>query len=101
MLQIVGCRLLKYCVAALFLGTLAIAGTDENKPAIQVEYSSRSAFMTVKIAETSTLAAVLREVCVKSEARCEGIQQLTQPVSASQFGGSWAEVVSKLMEGTR
>ena len=91
-------------VLAYVLITPAAWAGEPGPAGVIIDY--HAPFVTVRVTQTTSLYAVLEKFCQHTQAHCEITSELAeaaaeQLVSPMTVEGTWAEVVTKLMEGRK
>lgn len=68
------------------------------QPDVTVEL--QNSIYTIRVNHAAPLSAVLEKFCKKSSTDCEGQPSVDTLVAPGTISGAWAEVISKLLEGT-
>jgi hypothetical protein len=98
--------ILPVCLLASFCGGAALAApgalADDRTGAADIAVEYQYPYLTVQVSRPTHLLAILEELCQRTEASCDLGPQLAEiPFAPVTVRGTWFEVVSKLLEGTK
>lgn len=76
-----------------------VGGAGESAAGVQIQYVSSQ--LIIRVTQPTDLRTVLEEVCQRTQAQCTIAEQAAQvPVAPASLSGTWAEVISELLEGS-
>lgn len=87
------------CALTLFFLTPGVRAEAPEASGVQIQVSQ--GLIHLQVTQATPLRLVLEEVCRKTQAQCEGLQNVEETMPPLAMKGSWAEVVDWLLQGSK